>query len=103
MNANRSLAFLSLLLCILSLAWRVSPADGTEADELARAIASDPGVRPGLWVQLGVGDGALTAALSLDGRNTVHGLSGDPDRCARVRGEIIRQGRYGNIAVGLSD
>ena len=103
MNANRSAAFLSFVLWILSLAWGVSLAGATEADELARAIASQPSVRPGLWTQFGMRDGALTAALSLGGKNTVHGLSGDPERVERVRKSLTRKGLYGPVSVATCD
>ena len=64
-------------------------------------ICSDKDIRNGFWVQLGLRDGSLTAALSLDGKNTVQGLSDDAELIDRVRNHITQQGLYGTVSVDV--
>ncbi len=54
------------------------------ASKLLKAVESPSG----LIVHLGVSDGALTRALSSDGKFLVHGLSGNPENVARARRTI---------------
>src|SRR5690554_6947686 len=103
MNANQAGVLRPLLACAIILSLVPCLAAGAEPAELARSISLEPGIRPGLWVHLGIDDGALTTALSMDGRNTVHGLSDDPERVARVRERIILQCRYGKVSIDACD
>jgi len=72
---------------LLSAAERSAP--GGQAG-LARQILGATGVRGGLVVQLGCGDGRLAAALGADGRCVVHGLDADPQNVENAR-EHVRQ------------
>ncbi len=69
------------------------------ARERADAIFSATGVSNGLIVHLGCGDGQLTAALSRNGANVVHGLAPDPAQAARARQTIRGLDLYGPVAV----
>lgn len=63
------------------------------------ALLNAPNVRPGFVVHIGLDDGAATAALRLDKRYLVHGLSTDGDRVAEARDSIAALGVYGPVSV----
>ncbi len=83
------------MLCILSVAW----AGPTSAEREAREILDAAGVRGGLIVHVGCGDGKLTAALRASDSYTVHGLEADPAKVAKARSYILTQGIYGPVSV----
>ncbi|MFQ6132883.1 MAG: PQQ-binding-like beta-propeller repeat protein [Armatimonadota bacterium] len=66
---------------------------------LARQIIEATGVRGGLVVHLGCGDGKLTAALRASDSYLVHGLDSDPAKVARARQHIRSLGLYGEVSV----
>ena len=70
---------------------------GAEKD-LARKILDETGIRGGLIVHLGCGDGTLTAALRANDRYLVHGLHADPANVARARTHIRSLGLYGPVS-----
>ncbi len=65
----------------------------------ARQILEATGIRGGLVVHLGCGDGKLTAALGGNERYVVHGLDGDADNVRRARQHIQSLGGYGRTCV----
>jgi outer membrane protein assembly factor BamB len=67
------------------------------ADQLLRS----DGVRPGLCVHAGCGDGTLTAELARGGTFLVHGLSSDPGDVAKARRHVRARGLYGKVSVDL--
>ncbi len=73
--------------------------------ELASAGAREDGllaasgVRGGLVVHLGCGDGTLTAALRASGRYLVHGLDRDAATVARARERLRSSGLYGPVTL----
>ncbi len=69
------------------------------ADDTAEQILAATGVRGGLVVHLGCGDGKLTAALRANERYLVHGLAADPGDVARARAFIQSRGLYGPVSV----
>ena len=78
------------------------PADDAAADtaaERARQIVSETGVRGGLVVHLGGGDGKLTAALRVNASYVVQGLEADPDAVSRARDLIASLGLDGNVTI----
>jgi len=64
-------------------------------------LLAGPGVRPGLVVHVGCGDGKTTAALHLDERYLVHGLSADPAEVAGARANIAALGVYGPVSADV--
>ncbi len=66
---------------------------------LAGQILSAEGVRPGLVVHLGCGDGSLAAELSAGGRNLVHALCLDRKGLEAARLNIQAKGVYGKVSV----
>jgi outer membrane protein assembly factor BamB/ubiquinone/menaquinone biosynthesis C-methylase UbiE len=70
-----------------------------EAQALGRAILDSPGVRKGLCVHVGSGNGRLTAELSRGGANTVLGLDTRPAVVDQARRFVTSQGLYGPVSV----
>jgi outer membrane protein assembly factor BamB len=66
----------------------------------AGQILEDAGVRGGLIVHVGCGDGRLTAALRAGNAYLVHGLDASPANVEKARGHIRSLGLYGDISVG---
>ncbi|MDP6635392.1 MAG: PQQ-binding-like beta-propeller repeat protein [Phycisphaerae bacterium] len=68
------------------------------ADEAAE-ILETTGVKGGLVVHLGCGDGRLTAALRASDAFVVHGLEGDSEKVAAGRRHIASLGLSGKVSV----
>ena len=66
---------------------------------LAQRILAATGVKGGLVVHLGCGDGRLTAALRSDESYLVHGLETDSEKVQEARRHIRSLGVYGNVSV----
>ncbi|MEX1096333.1 MAG: PQQ-binding-like beta-propeller repeat protein [Planctomycetales bacterium] len=67
-------------------------------DAAARAICDAAGVRGGVCVQVGCGDGGLTAALGRGGAFLVHGLAGDAREESQARETLRARGGYGSVS-----
>jgi len=67
--------------------------------ETARELVGQSGVRGGLIVHVGCGDGRTTARLRLSDRLVVHGLEADPDNVTAARERIGARGTYGPVSV----
>ncbi len=63
----------------------------------------DSGIRGGIVVHLGCGDGRETALMALGDSYLVHGLDTDGDNVARARAHIQSQGLYGQVSVAQYD
>ncbi len=72
------------------------------AEDAARILA-DTGVRGGLVVHLGCGEGRLTAALGANETVVVHGLDSDAADVAAARRHIRALGRYGRVSAERFD
>ena len=68
----------------------------------AGRILSESGVRGGLVVHVGCGDGRLTAAFRAHDAYLVHGLDADPENVARAREHVRSLGLYGDVSIDLS-
>ena len=64
---------------LLAYCQRATASEGQPVPE-ARGILQASGVRGGLVVHVGCGDGRLTAALRADEGHLVHGLDRDPEK-----------------------
>ena len=89
-----------LLACLLCVVpgrgeLRAGPAEVARAREILDAT----GVRGGLVVHVGSGDGQLTAALRASERYLVHGLDAEAKNVAAARRAIRSQGLYGKVSV----
>lgn len=95
---------LSLFICTLILTTSltaISCAD--ELDEQARKIITSSGVRGGVVVHLGCGDGTLTAKLRAGDAYIVHGLDSSKQNVDTAREHISSIGLYGNISIDSVD
>jgi len=66
--------------------------------DLASDILESSGVKGGLVVHLGCGDGRLTAALHATDSYLVHGLDGDAEKVEEARDHIRSLGIYGKVS-----
>jgi outer membrane protein assembly factor BamB len=73
-------------------------ADG-DAKATARKILDAGGVRGGLVVHLGCGDGKVTAALRTNEKYIVHGLDASEANVAAARRNIQAAGLYGPVSI----
>ncbi len=87
----------ALLCTICSLAPLLGLADISV--DAAGAILEATGVRGGLVVHLGCGDGRLTAALGAADGLLVHGLDADPANVEAARRHVAALGLAGKVAV----
>jgi len=95
---KRWLLATSLFTACLSTA----PAEGSAPDTpaaVASKVLTGSGVKGGLIVHLGCGDGKLTGALRVSNRCLVHGLDLDPRKVAAARRNIQSLGLYGPVSV----
>ncbi|MHC4504785.1 MAG: outer membrane protein assembly factor BamB family protein, partial [Planctomycetota bacterium] len=65
----------------------------------ARAILDATGVKGGLVVHLGCGDGRLTASLRANDSYLVHGLAATADDVTSARDTIRKLGLYGKVSI----
>ena len=101
-NAGRVLSVLSFCCLAGSICLGAEPGDVDQAD-LARRILTETGVRGGVIVHIGCGDGRLTAALRTSDSYQVHGLDVDPENVAQARKHIRSLGAYGEVSVDRFD
>jgi ubiquinone/menaquinone biosynthesis C-methylase UbiE len=69
----------------------------------ARQILDATGVKGGLIIHVGCGDGKLTAALAAGDEYLVQGLDTDKERVERAREFIQSQGTYGKVSADRFD
>ena len=95
MNTRTFLAPVALALALQlgSTLLHAAPADD------ARQILTASGVKGGIVVHLGVGDGTLTAALRANNSYQVQGLDTDAAKVAAARATISAAGGYGPVSV----
>ncbi|MGM0490232.1 MAG: PQQ-binding-like beta-propeller repeat protein [Planctomycetota bacterium] len=62
-------------------------------------ILEATGVRGGLVVHLGCGDGSLTMSLRANDAYVVHGLDTDPENVRKARSRMMEQDLYGPVSV----
>jgi outer membrane protein assembly factor BamB len=91
----------SLLWGLMAVFMSAGTALANDNDAVAKAkeILETTGVKGGIVVHLGCGDGALTVALHVNDGYTVHGLEADPAKVTEARKYIREQGVYGYISV----
>jgi len=87
---------LTAVCAVLSAVWAWTSVHAAQpADPALKAS----GIRGGLVVHLGCGDGKRTAALATEGPYLVHGLAGDADEVEQARAYIRSKGLYGAVSV----
>ncbi len=78
-------------------------ASPSQAAPSAADVLKTSGVKGGLVVHIGCGDGKLTAALHANDRYLVHGLDTDAKNVAKAREYIQSKGLYGKVSVDTFD
>ena len=96
----RGMTAVLLLGCFGAGARAVDPG---EAAATAEKILKAAGVKGGLVVHVGCGDGKLTAALRANDSYLVHGLDADAGNVAKAREHIRKLGVYGKVSVDRFD
>ncbi len=89
------LCALALALSAFTLLAADDPAVRAEADR----ILADTGVKGGIVLHLGCGDGRLTAALRKNASYQVQGLERDATKVAAARERLLGEKVYGEVAV----
>jgi len=85
-------------LCIVFALATAAAAPALERQSASQILAAT-GVKGGLIVHVGCGDGRLTAALRANNSYVVHGLDSDPRNIAAARKHIKTLGQYGSVFV----
>ncbi|KPK54784.1 MAG: hypothetical protein AMS22_05370, partial [Thiotrichales bacterium SG8_50] len=90
---------------VLCLAYFIPAAMGQQidAEQKAKQILDTSGVKGGLVVHVGCGDGRLTAALRANDSFLVHGLDTDWVDIAKARVYLRARNLYGQVSVGKYD
>ena len=99
MTRCRFLTAAGVLGLLASSAAAAPAAPDPAAQEKARDILASAGLRGGLIVHLGCGDGCLTAALRAGDAWLVHGLDADPANVAAARAHLQSLDLYGPVSV----
>ncbi|MBC8870743.1 MAG: PQQ-binding-like beta-propeller repeat protein [Planctomycetes bacterium] len=73
-------------------------ADASDSADLAKQILDATGVKGGLIVHIGCGDGKLTVALQGEGY-LVHGLDADAENVQKARDCVRSAGCYGDVSI----
>ena len=98
------LRFFSIALFVLVADRCGAEAAGRPADpDTARQILEATGVRGGLIVHLGCGDGKLTAALAAGDNCLVQGLDTNADNVRQAQSQIRKRGIYGRATAERFD
>ena len=92
-------------LCALGVVWRAEAVDGaaSEPAAAARQVLEAAGVRGGLVVHLGCGDGQLTAELRASESFLVQGLDTSAEKVAAARQHVAERGLYGEVTARQFD
>ncbi len=88
----------SCITVVCALLYTCAAFGGDAADLLRQS-----GVRGGVVVHLGCGDGTLAAELAAGGPYTVHGLSTDAAAVTAARKRLIEAGTYGTVGIDRWD
>ena len=98
MDARRVLdLFLGILLLAVTAGSVHCARADNPAQQAAEHILSATGVKGGVVVHVGCGDGKLTAALRAGDQYVVQGLDRDPEDVARARRHLKSAGFYGQV------
>ena len=96
---NMKYAYVPILTVMLLVSSAAIAAEAVSASQILKAS----GVRGGLVVHVGCGDGKLTAALRAGDSYIVHGLDSDPARVEAAREHIRSRELYGKVSVDVFD
>ena len=92
-----------VFLLSVSCVWSAPRTQPIAQEQEATQIVDATGVKGGLVVHIGCGDGKLTIALRATDSFLVHGLDTDPRKIEQARDYIRSCGLYGKVSVDLFD
>jgi outer membrane protein assembly factor BamB len=95
MSSPRIILIVGLALALASPAGSGLAAEPPSANEILAAS----GIKGGMIVHVGCGDGKLTAALRANPSYLVHGLESDAENVAPAREHLQAIGQHGNVSV----
>ncbi len=98
MNSTATRIIGCYVAAMLSLAFLCGPTLAADAGPAVQ-ILRDSGVKGGLVVHLGCGDGQLTAALRASDSYLVQGLDADAANVAKARQHVQKLGLYGPVSI----
>ncbi|HIE51691.1 MAG TPA: methyltransferase domain-containing protein, partial [Armatimonadetes bacterium] len=101
MSARTKIGWATTALVLASAALAATLRLGYGERKQARQILAATGVKGGLIVHLGCGDGRLTVALQANDSYLVHGLERDVRKVEQARKYIRSLGLYGKVSVDL--
>jgi len=96
---SKQARFIGAFVCFLAVLGALSAAKAPAPLQEAEQILDAAGVKGGLIVHVGCGDGKLTAALRANDSFLVHGLDTDPQNVKNARDHIKSLGSYGKVSV----
>ena len=96
MIISKTSRFYTVCACLLAMSCALSAAEEQQA---AKGILDATGVKGGLVVHIGCGDGRLTAALRASDSYLVHGLDADAGNVGSAREHIQSLDLYGKVSV----
>lgn len=90
---------------VVAIAVLIPTAGHAEAgpEDQAQEILDQTGIKRGLIVHIGCGDGKLTAALLRDNSSIVQGLDADVKNVTAARSRLTEAGLYGPVSVAMFD
>ena len=88
---------------IVLIVWMAGLTCAASAAEVARNISAEGGIRGGLIVHVGCGDGRLTAGLRTGNACVVHGLDVEPANVQAARKHILAGGHGGAVSAAVFD
>ena len=100
---TKKLSVIWVIIAVLACATVMRSASARAATERAADMLAATGVRGGLVVHVGCGDGKLTAALRRNDSYLVHGLDPDPEDVEKAREYINARGLTGKVSVAHWD
>ena len=98
MVSKRVLGGLLGIVLLAAIASSIRPVRADTASKRAVEILAATGVKGGVVVHVGCGDGELTAALHVGDQYVVQGLDRDADDVERARRHIKSAGLYGEVS-----
>jgi outer membrane protein assembly factor BamB len=98
MSKRTAILITAFVVCVCLLVTCFA-AQGPAPEEEARSILETTGIKGGLIIHLGCGDGRLTAALCRAPAYQVHGLDSDAQHVQQARKLLRASGRYGQVSV----
>ncbi|MEA3226730.1 MAG: class I SAM-dependent methyltransferase, partial [Planctomycetota bacterium] len=96
---RRTNLLFAMIVCLVAVSFVVPTVKAQRAEQAAKRILDATGVRGGVVIHIGCGDGCLTAALHASDSYIVQGLDNDAKNVKAARKHINSLGLYGKVSV----